>query len=43
MNYSKPELAVIGDANSMIRGEKNRLPESSDLTKQQPAAFELED
>ena len=42
MNYSKPELAVIGDANSMIRGSKNAAAEP-DPTKPLAASFELED
>ena len=43
MKYSKPELTVMGDASSMILGDKNRLAEPADLTKQQASAFEMED
>jgi len=43
MTYTKPELSLLGDAHTMIRGSKNGPPEPADLTKQQASAFELED
>ena len=43
MNYSKPEMVVIGDANCMIRGDKDRLAESANLAQLQEPAFEMED
>jgi len=41
MTYDKPEIAVLGEANTVIQGPKTSLPESPNQAG--PAAFELED
>ena len=43
MNYSKPELVVLGDATSMIGGTKAGLPEPDNNNKLQGSSFEMED
>ena len=41
MNYSKPEFAVLGDASSVIQGNKVRPGENQEIGA--PLDFELED
>jgi hypothetical protein len=43
MNYSKPEVMVLGDASTEIRGNKRLVPEIQDPSQLQASAFELED
>ena len=40
MNYSKPELAVLGDASSVIRGDKNTGAELDHPEKPRPSSFD---
>jgi hypothetical protein len=42
MNYSKPEIEVLGDADRLIQGNKTQISEDGDDSRVQPA-FELED
>ena len=43
MKYSKPEIAVLGDANLVIQGPKDTPSEVTNVDINQPSAFELED
>ena len=43
MTYSKPEIQVLGDANSVIQGGKSGGNEDISDTKQHSGSFELED
>ena len=43
MTYSKPEVAVLGDANHLIRGVKTQPPENENFLINDVAGFELED
>jgi hypothetical protein len=43
MEYSKPEVSVLGDANRMIQGSKLPPGESGDPDQHGPNDFELED
>lgn len=42
MNYDKPEVAVLGDAMSVIQGSKNNITDPPDNVSG-PALFEMED
>jgi hypothetical protein len=43
MTYSKPEMTVLGDASSVIRGDKNIAAEVDHPEKLRASNFELED
>jgi hypothetical protein len=43
MEYSKPEIAVLGDANRVILGSKPNISEDGDDTNPRGVSFELED
>jgi hypothetical protein len=43
MDYSKPEIAVLGDANLVIQGSKPNRNEDGDDNNPQGSTFELED
>lgn len=43
MTYSKPEIAVLGDATAMILGDKNVAQEIADPRQLLASSFELED
>jgi hypothetical protein len=43
MSYSKPEIAVLGDANQVILGSKTLPYEDADMTVLIAPSFERED
>jgi hypothetical protein len=43
MTYSKPEVAVLGEANQVILGSKQTPPEDSQGDHSRALTFELED
>ena len=43
MNYTKPEVQVLGDANQMIQGFKGAPSDSGGGADQGPSLFELEE
>ena len=43
MNYSKPEIAVLGDADRVIQGNKTLIHEDSTSDVESHPSFELED